>query len=201
LYAALLGGEALAMHPFGEGAPRPPVDRAAGRTHGHDEVDFSVRFETRLCRLCGASLESIHHLAFDCSHQALCAERATTAADVRTRTAAVRSAVVHARSRRGAAWTLPAGPETDALSAFLEGSALGADELAFLGYRLLLAAPFPAEVARRHGFLASGAVGLLLGAVRAQDVRPLCESWAAWADSRLHGIAAAWKGALASFPR
>ena len=67
--------------------------------------------------------------------------------------------------------------------------------------RLLLAAPFPAEVARRHGFLASGAVGLLLGAVRAQDVRPLCESWAAWADSRLHGIAAAWKGALASLPR
>ena len=49
--------------------------------------------------------------------------------------------------------------------------------------------------------LASGAVGLLLGAVRAQDVRPLCESWAAWADSRLHGIAAAWKGALASLPR
>ena len=201
LYAALLGGEALAMYPFGEGAPRPPVDRAAGRTHGHDEVDFSVRFEARLCRLCGASLESIHHLAFDCSHPALCAERAATAADVRTRTAAVRSAVVHARSRRGAAWTLPAGPETDALSAFLEGSALGDDELAFLGYRFLLAAPFPAEVARRHGFLASGAVGLLLGAVRAQDVRPLCESWAAWVDSRLHGIAAAWKGALASLPR
>ena len=85
-------------------------------------------------------------------------------------------------------------------SALRTRSALGDDELAFLGYRLLLAAPFPMEVARRYGFLAAGGVGLLLGAVRAQDVRPLCESWAVWADNRLSGIAAAWKAAVAAPP-
>ena len=89
-------------------------------------------------------------------------------------------------------------PEDDALLAFLGGGPLDGDELAFLGYRLLLAAPFPAVVARRYGFLASASVGGLLEAVRAQDVRPLCESWAAWADARLRGIAAAWKAALAA---
>ena len=96
------------------------------------------------------------------------------------------------------AWAPPAGPEDDALLAFLGGGPLDGDELAFLGYRLLLAAPFPAVVARRYGFLASASVGGLLEAVRAQDVRPLCESWAAWADARLRGIASAWKAALAA---
>ena len=50
--------------------------------------------------------------------------------------------------------------------------------------------------ARRYGFPAAAAVGVLFGAVRAQDVRPLCESWAVWADARLGSIAAAWKAAL-----
>ena len=57
-------------------------------------------------------------------------------------------------------------------------------------------APFPAAVARRYSFPAAAAVGVLFGAVRAQDVRPLCESWAVWADARLGSIAAAWKAAL-----
>ena len=70
--------------------------------------------------------------------------------------------------------------------------------MAFLGYRLLLAAPFPAAVARRHGFLAAAAVGALLGAVCAQDVRPLCETWATWADGHLCGIAATWEVTLAA---
>ena len=97
------------------------------------------------------------------------------------------------RSHFSAPWALPGVPEADALAAFLAGSALGDDEL---GYRLLLAAPFPVEVARRYGFLAAGGVGLLLGAVRAQDVRPLCESWAVWADIRrlCGGIIAAARG-------
>ena len=108
----------------------------------------------------------------------------------------IHTAVVGARSHFSAPWALPGVPEADALAAFLAGSALGDDELAFLGYHLLLAAPFPVEVARRYGFLAAGGVGLLLGAVRAQDVRPLCdstqcESWAVWADNRLCGIIAA----------
>ena len=128
---------------------------------------------------------------------ALRAERAVTAAEVRARAADVRKAVVCARSGRGAAWAPPTGPEDDALRAFLDGAPLGDDELAFLGYRLLLAAPFPAAVARRYGFPAAAAVGVLFGAVRAQDVRPLCESWAVWADARLvDSIAAAWKAAL-----
>ena len=101
---------------------------------------------------------------------------------------------------RGADWAPPGGPEDDALLAFLDGGALDDGELAFLGYRLLLAAPFPAVVARRYGFLASASVGGLLEAVRAQDVRPLCESWAAWADARLRGIAVTWKAALAALP-
>ena len=48
----------------------------------------------------------------------------------------------------------------------------------------------------------TGAVGVsgVTRAVRAQDVRPLCESWAVWADNRLSGIAAAWKAAVASLP-
>ena len=50
--------------------------------------------------------------------------------------------------------------------------------------------------ARRGGESAPTHVGVLFGAVRAQDVRPLCESWAAWADARLGSIAAAWKAAL-----
>ena len=54
--------------------------------------------------------------------------------------------------------------------------------------------------AHTHTHTAAGGVGLLLGAVRAQDVRPLCESWAVWADNRLSGIAAAWKAAVAAPP-
>ena len=48
----------------------------------------------------------------------------------------------------------------------------------------------------------TGAVGVsgVTRAVRAQDVRPLCESWAVWADNRLSGIAAAWKAAVAAPP-
>ena len=102
----------------------------------------------------------------------------------------------HIRSGRGTAWSPPTGPEDVALRAFLEGAPLEDDELAFLGYRLFLAAPFPAAVARRYSFPAAAAVGVLFGAVRAQDVRPLCESWAVWADARLGSIAAAWKAAL-----
>ena len=200
LYAAWLGGEALYMYPFARAAPRPPADRAAGRPRDYDAVDYGARFEPRLCRLCGVAPECVHHIAFDCSHPALRAERAVTADGVRARTGAIPTAVVGARSRLGAPWALPGGPEADALAAFLAGSSLGDDELAFLGYRLLLAAPFPVEVARRYGFPAAGGVGLLLGAVRAQDVRPLCESWAVWADNRLSGIAAAWKAAVAAPP-
>ena len=162
---------------------------------GEGDVRVRVGLSAKL-ELCAH--QSIHHLAFDCAHPALCAERAVTVAEVRARAADVRKAVVSARSCRGVAWAPPAGPEDDALLAFLGGGPLDGDELAFLGYRLLLAAPFPAVVARRYGFLASASVGGLLEAVRAQDVRPLCESWAAWADARLRGIASAWKAALAA---
>jgi hypothetical protein len=166
LYAALLGGEAMFMFPFAPGAPRPPVDRAARWPRGQDGSAFSERFTPRSCRLCASAPEGIHHLAFDCAHPALRAERAVTAAEVRARAADVRKAVVCARSGRGAAWAPPTGPEDDALRAFLDGAPLGDDELAFLGYRLLLAAPFPAAVARRYGFPAAAAVGVLFGAVK-----------------------------------
>ena len=162
LYAAWLGVEALSMFPFAPGAPRPPADRAARWPRGGpDGAAFAVRFVLRTCRLCGTEVESIHHLAFDCTHHALRAEREVTIAEVRLRAADVRKAVVSARhvvsarSGRGAAWAPPGGPEDDALLAFLDGGALDDGELAFLGYRLLLAAPFPAVVARRYGFLAS----------------------------------------------
>lgn len=201
LYAALLGGEALAMFPFAEGVRCPPADRPAAphrRAAQSDfATDFGMRFVPRMCRLCGTAPECIHHLAFDCPHTSLCDERVATAEEARVLVADIRKAVVDARSRRGAVWAPPDGPEDDALTAFLSGVPLGDDELAFLGYRLLLAAPFPADVARRHGFRAAAAVGFLLGSVRAQDVRPLCEAWAAWAEQRLRRIAAAWQMALA----
>ena len=205
LNAALLGGEALAMFPFAEGVRCPPADRPPARRRPAPGVvrgtDFGARFTPRICRLCGVATECIHHLAFDCPHASLCDERVVTAEEVRVLAADIRTAVIAARCRRGAVWAPPSGPEDDALASFLDGVPLGDDEFAFLGYRLLLAAPFPAEVARQHGFRAAAAVGVLLGSVRAQDVRPLCEAWAAWAEQRLRRIAAAWQIALATFPR
>jgi hypothetical protein len=207
IYAALLGGEALTMFPFAPGIRCPPGARPARRRPAGvarpqlaDAPDYAERFVSRTCRLCGAAPESVHHLAFDCPHPSLCDERVITAEEVRARAADIRSAVVAARCRLGSVWEPQAGPEDDALSAFLGGLPLGDDELAFLGYRLLLAAPFPAAVARRHGFLAAAAVGGLLGAVRAQEVRPLCEAWAAWAEQRLRGVAVAWQAALSGRP-
>jgi hypothetical protein len=191
------------MFPFAPGVRCPPVVRPArhrpagvARPQLAAAPAYAERFVSRTCRLCGAAPESVHHLAFDCPHPSLCDERVITAEEVRVRAVDIRRAVVAARGRLGSAWEPQAGPEDDALVAFLGGLPLGDDALAFLGYRLLLAAPFPAAVARRHGFLAAAAVGGLFGAVRAQEVRPLCEAWAAWAEQRLRDVAVAWQAAL-----
>ena len=140
-------------------------------------------------------------LAFDCAHPALRAERAATVAALRSRVLGLISAVLSTQQGVAAALRQPTSTaESAALAAFTGGGDLAADEVAFLGYRFLLAAPFDAAAARRHGFAAAAAVGHFLAAARAREHHTLCDDWVAWSDQRLTTVATAWKAALAGLP-
>jgi hypothetical protein len=137
----------------------------------------------------------VHHAAFDCAHQAMQPCRRATIAELRARVVGLIAAVEKAAGRRG--YARPEAAEAAALAGFTAGGDLPAAEVAFLGYRFLLAAPFDADTARRHGFAAAAAVGHVLAQARVRDHRALCDSWISWADRRLTVIASEWKAATA----
>ena len=91
--------------------------------------------------------------------------------------------------------------EREALASFVSGlHELQPDESAFITYRLLLAAPWPAAAARGRGFLAAAALGTIFEFGRVGHLRHLCTGWVTWADGQLTAVARAWRAATAGLP-
>ena len=70
------------------------------------------------------------------------------------------------------------------------------DETAFIGYRLLLAAPYPPPRARKHGFYVAAELGAVFAMGDARRMRRTCNEWVEWSERRLDAIAGRWKAAL-----
>ena len=91
--------------------------------------------------------------------------------------------------------------ERDALALFVAGMRdLPPDEAAFITYRLLLTAPWPAATARSRGFPAAAALGTIFEFGRVGHLRHLCTGWVKWADEQLTAVARAWRAATAGLP-
>jgi hypothetical protein len=192
LLAALLGGEAMARYPFCPGLARPRPGAGAR------VVAYGDRFAPRSCRLCGVGEESVYHLLFDCASPALAAAAAVTVAETRARVRALWSAAERACIKAGTVMLQPVGTEHEALARFIAGGTLPPDETRFLVFRVLLAAPFPASVARRHGFDAAAGLGVIFSSMKVRGARRTCTQWVSWADRRLTAIADLWKAAAAA---
>ena len=88
------------------------------------------------------------------------------------------------------------GAATGALVSFVNGTPIADDEAAFIGYRLLLAAPFPAARALEHGFYVAAQLGVAFARADARRLRRTCHEWVEWLERRLDAIAGRWKAAL-----
>ena len=77
------------------------------------------------------------------------------------------------------------GSATGALIAFVNGAPIVDDEAAFIGYRLLLAVPFPAARALEHGFYVAAQLGDAFARGDARRLRRTCNEWVEWSERRL----------------
>ena len=134
------------------------------------------------------------HVAFGCSHPDMREERATTLAAMRTLVGSLLRAVDCCLSRLEDRAVL--GASSGALASFVNGTPLSDDETAFIGYRLLLAAPYPPPRAREHGFYVAAELGAVFAMGDARRMRRTCNEWVEWSERRLDAIAGRWKAAL-----
>ena len=146
------------------------------------------------CRLCGNAPESVHHAAFDCLHPDMREERTTTVASMRKLAGMLWDAVDRTLSRLEDRAELSAA--SGALVSFVRGAPLSDDETAFIGYRLLLATPFPPSRAREYGFYVAAELGAVFASGDARRLRRTCCEWVEWSERRLDAIAGRWKAAL-----
>ena len=215
LLAALQGAQGLFCYPFAKappGAPRrrsDPVRRPRGDAPPAD--DPSARFRSIECRLrCGGAhapspLQDPFHVAIACPHPALQAVHTSVANSIRHVTKGIWTAVLRACRSAGTPFDDQFGAEhaaeREALASFVSGlHELQPDESAFITYRLLLAAPWPAATARGRGFLAAAALGTIFEFGRVGHLRHLCTGWVTWADGQLTAVARAWRAATADLP-
>jgi hypothetical protein len=215
LLAALQGAQGLFCYPFAKappGAPRrrsDPVRRPRGDAPPAD--DPSARFRSIECRLrCGGAhapspLQDPFHVAIACPHPALRAVHTSVANSIRHVTKGIWTAVLRACRSAGTPLDDQFGAEhaaeREALASFVSGlRELQPDESAFITYRLLLAAPWPAATARGRGFLAAAALGTIFEFGRVGHLRHLCTGWVTWADGQLTAVARAWRAATAGLP-
>ena len=201
LLAALQGAQALHLWPF---AP-PPATARLRRAHRPRAdappaaLPYKNLFTWSHCRLCGAGGpdEDVFHVALICPHPALRVARAPILSSLRNVVRGVWIAVSRALSRRNIFFDIPDGPERGSLTAYLGGAYLPPDELQFIAYRLLMAAPWPASEARARGFLAAAAIGVIFDNGYVGELRRPCNGLVTWADDRLTTVAKAWRAVCA----
>ena len=204
LLRALLGAECMRLYPWAEGGARVDDDghvrrrrtRASDRPPpGPHDTDYADRFKPWRCPLCNAGFASVHHAALECQYPDLLTERATTLAETRKRIGAVTGDILASRGRLEDLIPLQRPPFAT-LRRFIDGAAIGADETAFIVYRILLAVPFPAARANAHGFSVAAMLGTVLELGDARSLRRTCQEWGDWSERRLDAIAGAWKAAM-----
>ena len=122
------------------------------------------------------------------------AERATTLAALRKQVGVLWGGIDGTLSRMEDRVEL--GSASGALIAFVNGAPIADDEAAFIGYRLLFAAPFPAARALEHGFYVAAQLGDAFARGDARRLRRTCNEWVEWSERRLDAIAGRWKAAL-----
>jgi hypothetical protein len=215
LLAALQGAQGLSCFPFAKappGAPRrrsDPVRRPRGDAPPAD--DPSARYRSIECRLrCGGAhgpspLQDPFHISIACPHPALRDVQAAVSSSTRNVVKGIWTAVLRAcrgtNAPFGAALGAEHAAERDALALFVAGMRdLPPDEAAFITYRLLLTAPWPATTARSRGFPAAAALGTIFEFGRVGHLRHLCTGWVKWADEQLTAVAHAWRAATAGLP-
>ena len=203
LLAAIQGTQALHLWPFAP-APASAQHRRAHRPRAAappKSLPFASLFIWAPCRLCGgddAADEDIFHIALACPRAELVAARAALPGSLRSIVRGVWTSVERAHLRAGSVLQGPVGVEHAALAGFLAGAALAPAELGFVAYRLLMAAPWPAALARERGFHAAAALGVIFEAGRASHLRRLCTTLVDWANDRLMALAKAWRTAIAA---
>ena len=207
MLASVQGAQALHLFPW---APRAPGDTASARRRRRAQKPSdtappsslsAAHFIWRHCRLCGAGctdVEDVFHVAFVCPQAGLAAARAPIAGSIRHVVRDIWTAVERAHSIAHTRCTGPTGAEHQALTAFLAGGALPPAEYAFMAYRLLMAAPWPADRARQQGFQTAAALGVLFETGRTGHLRHLCTRIVQWADTHLSTVAAAWRTVTAA---
>jgi hypothetical protein len=206
LIAACLGSHALLFYPYArlpenfrklKPSRRSRTQAAKPRGDaGPAPLATKDAYVRKLCRLCGAAAaqpEDIYHLTISCPH--LAKPRAAIHASLPSLAGYLLQSVRDSYTRRGKILEAFSGEELAALEAFISGAPLPVPEQSFITYRLLLAAPWPSSLARRHNYLTGVGLGCVFDFALASHLRRMCNSWANWSNNHLHAIAQTWQAA------